>query len=95
MAPFRALSWRAFFLREAASPSLSLTQSYLTTSLSPLPGVQRRKGAEGVYWALVPPSICLLVWGGEGASDADPALGKPGVIQEILQTHCLSSAPLA
>ena len=65
-------------------------------SFSPAWRAEKRKEAEGVYWALVPPSICLLVWGGEGASDADPALGKPGVIQEILQTYCpLSSAPLA
>lgn len=39
---------------------------------------------------------CLLVLGGEGASDSDPALDQPGVMQEILLAHCpVSSAPLA
>lgn len=49
----------------------------------------KRKGAEEVFWALVPPSVCFLIWGGERASA--PALGKPGVIQEILLSHYLLS----
>ena len=43
LAPFHALSWRAFALREAASFSLSLTQSHPTASLPPH-RVQRKEG---------------------------------------------------
>lgn len=40
-----------------------------------------------MFWALVPPSICHLIRGGEDASNPDPALVKAGVTQEILQSH--------
>lgn len=60
---------------------------------APPPCAEKRRGASGLRG---PPGICLLIWGGEGVSNADPALDQPGVLQEILQTHCpFSSAPLA
>lgn len=63
-----------------------------TISLPPWPA-ERRKETGEVFWTLVPPSVCFLIWGGAGASDPDAAF-EPGVLQEILLTHyLLSSAP--
>ena len=86
MAPFPALSWRACALRGAASPSLSRTLS------TPLPlFLPFSRHAEKRNPAVL---SCLLVWGGEGASNADPALDQRGVIQEILLAHCPVSLAL-
>ena len=85
MAPFPALSWRECALRGAVSP-LSRTLS------TPLPlFLPFSRHAEKRNPAVL---SCLLVWGGEGASDADPALDQRGVIQEILPAHCPVSLAL-
>lgn len=43
-----------------------------------------------MFWALVPPSVYLLTWGGETASELDPALVKPDAIQENPEDSLLS-----